>query len=242
MPSPKIVLVAITKHGARQVAQLAEKLPDTDVLVAEKFRELLETSNKAAQFYSGPFREQIAKLFQNYDQIVFFVSLGAVVRLVAPFLKSKDEDPGIIVVDDAAQFVIPVLSGHVGGANACAEMLADLLQATPVLTTASDVGKTIPVDILGRELGWQVEAPKINITRVSAHVVNEEPIAFIQEAGSKNWWTRSTALPKNIHLFERFSDVDLSQFKAVLWVTNQDIANSLWQQLDESLVVYRVPE
>jgi cobalt-precorrin 5A hydrolase len=121
-------------------------------------------------------------------------------------------------------------------------MLADLLGATVVLTTASDVGKTIPVDILGRELGWQVEAPKINITRVSAHVVNEEPIAFIQEIGSKNWWTRSTELPKNIQLFESFADVDLSQFKAVLWVTNQDIPDSLWQQLNESLVVYRVPE
>ncbi|GAW86149.1 cobalt-precorrin 5A hydrolase [Bathymodiolus platifrons methanotrophic gill symbiont] len=242
MSSPKIVLVAITKHGANQVAQLAAKLPDADILVSEKFRELLETSKNSARFYSGPFREQIATLFQNYDQIVFFVSLGAVVRLVAPFLQSKDEDPGIIVVDDAAQFVIPVLSGHVGGANACAEMLADLLQATPVLTTASDVGKTIPVDILGRELGWQVEAPKINITRVSAHVVNEEPIAFIQEAGNKNWWTRSTALPKNIHLFEHFSDVDLSQFKAVLWVTNQDIPENLWQQLHEGLVVYRPPQ
>ena len=242
MSSPKIVLVAITKHGANQVAQLADKLPDADILVAEKFRELLNNTHNSSQFYTGPFREQIATLFNSYDQIVFFVSLGAVVRLVAPFLKSKDEDPGIIVVDDAAQYVIPVLSGHVGGANACAEMLADLLQATPVLTTASDVGKTIPVDILGRELGWQVEAPKINITRVSAHVVNEEPIAFVQETGSKNWWTRSTALPKNIHLFEHFSDVDLSQFKAVLWVTNQEIPDSLWHQLHESLVVYRVPE
>ncbi|NOQ13148.1 MAG: cobalamin biosynthesis protein CbiG [Methyloprofundus sp.] len=242
MSTPKIILVAITKHGANQVTQLAEKLPDADILVSEKFRELLVTSKSSCQFYSGPFREQIAGLFKNYEQIVFFVSLGAVVRLVAPFLKSKDEDPGVIVVDDAAQFVIPVLSGHVGGANACAEMLADLLQATPVLTTASDVGKTIPVDILGRELGWQVEAPKINITRVSAHVVNEEPVAFVQEAGSKNWWTRSTALPKNIQLFEQFSDVDLSQFKAVLWVTNQDIAASLWQKMGESLVVYRVPE
>ncbi len=242
MSSPKIALVAITKHGASQVAQLATKLPDAEILVAEKFRDLLNKTDSSTQFYTGPFREQIASLFSHYDQIVFFVSLGAVVRLVAPFLKSKDEDPGIIVVDDAAQFVIPVLSGHVGGANACAEMLADLLQATAVLTTASDVGKTIPVDILGRELGWQLEAPKINITRVSAHVVNEEPIAFIQEAGSKNWWTRSTPLPKNIHLFEHFDDVDLSQFKAVLWVTNQDIPTALWQQLDESLVVYRVPK
>jgi len=242
MSSPKIVLVAITKHGANQVAQLAAKLPDADILVSEKFRELLDNTHSSCQFYTGPFREQIATLFSHYDQIVFFVSLGAVVRLVAPFLKTKDEDPGIIVVDDAAQFVIPVLSGHVGGAYACAEMMADLLQATAVLTTASDVGKTIPVDILGRELGWQIEAPKINITRVSAHVVNEEPIAFVQEVGSKDWWTRSTALPKNIHLFEHFSDVDLSQFKAVLWVTNQNIPDSLWQQMHESLVVYRVPE
>ncbi len=242
MSTPKIVLVAITKHGAHQVAQLADKVPDADILVSEKFRELIETNHQAAQFYSGPFREQIGELFKQYDQIVFFVSLGAVVRLVAPFLKSKDEDPGIIVVDDAAQFVIPVLSGHVGGANACAEKLADLLHATAVLTTASDVGKTIPVDILGRELGWQVEAPKINITRVSAHVVNEEPIAFIQEAGSKNWWTRSTPLPKNIHLFDNFAGVDLSLFSAVLWVTNQAVPDSLWEQLEERLVVYRVPE
>ncbi|NOQ15662.1 MAG: cobalamin biosynthesis protein CbiG [Methyloprofundus sp.] len=241
MSSPKIVLVAITKHGATQVAQLAAKLPDADILVAEKFQELL-ANNAVAQFYTGPFKAQIADLFKKYDQIVFFVSLGAVVRLVAPFLKSKDEDPGIIVVDDAAQFVIPVLSGHVGGANACAEMLADILDATPVLTTASDVGKTIPVDILGRELGWQVEAPKINITRVSAHVVNEEPIAFVQEAGSKNWWTRSTPLPKNIQLFDDFYAVDLSKFKAVLWVTNAYISEPLWQQLHERLVVYRVPE
>jgi cobalt-precorrin 5A hydrolase len=181
-------------------------------------------------------------LFKDFDQIVFFVSLGAVVRLIAPHLKSKDEDPGVLVVDDAAQFVIPVLSGHVGGANAYAEQVAALLHATPVLTTASDVGKTIPVDILGRELGWQVEAPKINITRVSAHVVNEEPIALVQECGSRDWWTRSTSLPKNIHLFGAFDEVDLEQHKAVLWITRRDIADSTWQQLAERLVVYRPPE
>jgi len=133
------------------------------------------------------------------------------------------------------------LSGHVGGANAYAEKVAALLSATPVLTTASDVGKTIPVDILGRELGWQVEAPKINITRVSADVVNQQPIAFVQEAGNRNWWTRPTPLPCNIHLFERFEDVDTSQFRSVLWVTRREIAPALWQQLEERLVVYRPP-
>ncbi len=240
-PEPKIVLVAITKHGAGQVKSLAKKLPEADVVVSEKFAPLMEGLSNNIRAYSGPFRNEIASLFSGYDQLIFLVSLGAVVRLIAPHLKSKDEDPGIIVVDDAGQFVIPVLSGHVGGANAYAEKIAALTNGTAVLTTASDVGKTIPVDILGRELGWKVEAPKINITRVSAHVVNEEPVAFIQETGDKNWWTRPTPLPKNIHLFERFEDVDLNHFKALLWVTRQDIPQSTWAQLEERLVVYRPP-
>ena len=240
--APRIALIAITKHGAEQVANIAPRLPQADVVVADKFAPLIAGLPNDANTYSGALSAQIGTLFSRYDQIVFFISLGAVVRLIAPHLKSKDEDPGVLVVDDAAQFVIPVLSGHVGGANAYAEQLADLLGATPVLTTASDVGKTIPVDILGRELGWQVEAPKINITRVSAHVVNDEPIAFVQEAGAGNWWTRATPLPGNIRLFERFEDVDLDQFRAVLWVTRREIPQALWQELEERLVVYRPPE
>ena len=239
--APRVVLVAITKHGAQQTADLARQLPDAHVCVAEKFAPLMAGLPNAVRAYAGAFRDEIAALFADYDQVVFFVSLGAVVRLIAPHLKSKDEDPGVLVVDDAAQFVIPVLSGHVGGANAMAEQVAALLGATPVLTTASDVGKTIPVDILGRELGWKVEAPKINITRVSAHVVNGEPIAVVQEAGSPDWWTRPTPLPANIHKFARFDEVDLSHFKAVLWITHAEISAAQWDALAERLVVYRPP-
>lgn len=238
----RIALVAITKHGTALLQRLAPRLPTADVIVSDKFAGQVEGLTNKVKPYIGAFSAQIANLFADYDQIVFFVSLGAVVRLIAPHLKSKDEDPGVLVVDDAAQFVIPVLSGHLGGANAYAEQVAAVLGATAVLTTASDAGKTIPVDILGRELGWQVEAPKINITRVSAHVVNEEPVAFVQETGSKQWWTRPTALPRNIHLFTRFEDVDLTAHRAVLWVTHREIPAALWQELHERLVVYRPPE
>lgn len=238
----RVVLVAITKHGAQQTAALARQMPEASVCVAEKFAPLMAGLPNPVRAYSGAFRDEIATLFTEFDQVVFFVSLGAVVRLIAPHLKTKDEDPGVLVVDDAGQFVIPVLSGHVGGANAMAEQVAGLLGATPVLTTASDVGKTIPVDILGRELGWKVEAPKINITRVSAHVVNGEPVAVVQEAGSPNWWTRPTPLPPTIHKFERFEDVDLNHFKAVLWITHAPVPAERWQQLNERLVVYRPPQ
>jgi len=238
----KLVLVAITKHGAAQAVALAPLVPDADVIVSEKFAAAFEGVPNPVKSYTGALRAQMAPLFKAYDQIVFFVSLGAVVRLIAPQLNSKDEDPGVLVIDDAGQFVIPVLSGHIGGANAWAGHLASLIDALPVLTTASDAGKTIPVDILGRELGWHVEAPKINITRVSAHVVNEEPIAFVQEAGSKGWWTRPVPLPKTIHLFERFEDVDLTKFAAVLWVTRREVSGATWLKLNERLVVYRPPE
>ena len=238
----RVVLVAITKHGAQQTAGLARQMPQASVCVAEKFAPLMAGLPNPVRAYSGAFRDEIATLFTDFDQVVFFVSLGAVVRLIAPHLKTKDEDPGVLVVDDAAQFVIPVLSGHVGGANAMAEQVAGLLGATAVLTTTTDVGKTIPVDILGRELGWKVEAPKINITRVSAHVVNGEPVAVVQEAGSPNWWTRPTPLPPTIHKFARFEDVDLNHFKAVLWITHAPVPEERWQQLNERLVVYRPPQ
>jgi cobalt-precorrin 5A hydrolase len=240
--APRVVLVAITKHGAQQTAGLARLLPEASVCVADKFAPLMAGLPNPVRAYAGAFRDEIAALFADFDQVVFFVSLGAVVRLIAPHLKSKDEDPGVLVVDDAAQFVIPVLSGHVGGANAMAEQVAALLGATAVLTTASDVGKTIPVDILGRELGWKVEAPKINITRVSAHVVNGEPIAVVQEAGSLDWWTRPTPLPANIQRFARFDEVDLERFKAVLWITQAEVSAARWSALAERLVVYRPPQ
>ena len=237
----RVVLVALTKHGALQTVELARRMPEASVCVADKFAQLMVDIPNPVRAYSGAFRDEMATLFANFDQIVFFVSLGAVVRLIAPHLKSKDEDPGILVVDDAAQFVIPVLSGHVGGANAMAEMVAAMLGATAVLTTASDVGKTIAVDILGRELGWKIEAPKINITRVSAHVVNGEPVAVVQDAGSPHWWTRPTPLPVSIARFARFDAVDLSHYKAVLWITNADVEPNLWTTLHERLVVYRPP-
>jgi cobalt-precorrin 5A hydrolase len=240
-PAPRVCLVAITRHGAALAARLARDLPDAAICTSAKFASSFAGLPNMLRAYEGALRDEIGPLFAAYDQLVCFVSLGAVVRLIAPHLRSKDEDPGVIVVDDAGQYVIPVLSGHVGGANEWSERVADLLGATAVLTTASDVGRTIPVDILGRHLGWRVEAPKINITRVSAHVVNGEPIAFVQEAGRPDWWTRPTPLPASIHRFGRFDDVPLERYAAVLWVTHAPVPADCWEALHERLVVYRPP-
>lgn len=231
-------VVAITKHGAALATQLAERLPGSTLILAEKFRLI---GGEAARYYDGPLKAQIGAWFSRYEQIIFHVSLGAVVRLIAPHLKSKEEDPGVLVIDDAGRFVISVLSGHVGGANAYAEAVAQLIGAIPVVTTASDVGRTIPVDILGRELGWQVDpATRGNITRVSAAVVNEEPVAFVQETGERHWWTRSTPLPGNIRLYSSIDKVPLEAVSAVLWVTDRVVGGDpAWGRIRDGVVVYR---
>lgn len=238
----RVCLLAITKHGTQQAAQVAKLLAHAHICTSTQFTHIFADIANPVHIYSGALKDEMPTLFNNYDQIVCFVSLGAVVRLIAPYLKSKDKDPSIIVVDDSGQFVIPVLSGHVGGANAYAEKIADLIGATPVVTTASDVGQTIPVDILGRHLGWVLEAPKINVTRVSAAVVNEERIAVVQEAGSHHWWTRSSPLPKNIEILDDFAKADISHHAAVLWITQAPTNDALWQKWRERLVVYRPPE
>lgn len=237
----RICIVAITRHGAERAAGLAHGLPQAHICTTAKFAPAFTGLMNPLKTYAGALRDEMADLFAHYDQLVFFVSLGAVVRLIAPHLQSKEKDPGVTVVDDAGQFVVPVLSGHVGGANAMSECIADLIGATPVVTTASDVGKTISVDILGRHLGWRVEAPKINITRVSAHVVNGEAIALVQETGSTHWWTRPTPLPHHIELLTAFHQVRPEHHKAVLWITHAPIPSTIWLAWAERLVVYRPP-
>lgn len=236
-PYANTAVIAITKHGAALARDLAAKLPGADLILSGKFRDL---GGDAATYYDGPLKAQIGGWFARYDRLVFHVSLGAVVRLIAPHVKSKDEDPAVLVIDDAGRFVISVLSGHVGGANAFTEEVAARIGATPVVTTASDVGGTIPVDILGRELGWQVEpATKANITRVSAAVVNEEPVAFVRETGERNWWTRKGPLPGSITRYASLDAVPPDAVRAVLIVTDRVLSGPVWEAVADRAVIYR---
>ena len=238
----RVCLLAITKGGVAHAVRLARMLPHATVCTLPKFAADLETLPNEKFICQKTLREEMGGIFGRFDQLVCFVSLGAVVRLVTPHLKDKETDPGVIVVDDAARHVVPMLSGHVGGANVWAERVARLLDATAVLTTASDAGGTLAVDILGRELCWQVEAPKINLTRVAAAVVNHERIAIVQETGSRNWWTRKTPLPANIEILDDLADVKPGYHQALLWITHRTVDASFWTQWPERLIVYRPPQ
>lgn len=236
----RVAVVAITRHGIALAGKVVAALPGARLYAPEKFRaEAAAAAPSTATCYSGKTGDRIPALFASFDGIVCIVSLGAVVRLIAPHLKGKEQDPGIVVLDEAGRFVIPVLSGHQGGGNALAVHLADALGLIPVLTTASDVRGTISVDILGRELGWRLEADKDAVTRASAAVVNDEPVAFIQEAGSRDWWTSATPLPANIHLYQRIEDVNPDDYACLLWVSLREVPLS--PAAAGKLVIYRPP-
>jgi cobalt-precorrin 5A hydrolase len=164
---------SITRHGIVIGERLAAAIPGAELLVSQKlFGSLPESVKATATAVPLPLGPVLADLFTAYDCHVFVISVGAVVRLVAPYLRDKKVDPAVICVDDAARFAICTLSGHVGRGNAYTDRVAAILGATSVVTTASDVLGTLTVDILGRELGWTLDDLDRNVTRGCAAVVN----------------------------------------------------------------------
>ncbi len=242
-----LALVAITRHGARHGERLRAALPGAELFVSRKWSDALAAPS-SARLYDEPVGALARRLWHAYDGLVFFVSLGAVVRTIAPLCRDKHEDPAVVVVDDAARFAVSVLSGHLGGANALAEAVAAALGATPVITTASDVGGTIAVDLLGREFGWRLER-EANVTRASAAVVNGEPVAVIQEAGEPGWWTRPGPLPPNVRVVESVEAAEaaaggLDRYGALLWISDRaeppaPLAEAPGNPLAARVVVYR---
>ncbi len=247
----RVAVVAITRHGIALAGRIAAALPGAKLFAPQKFRAEAEAAAPgAAACYSGKTGDQIPALFENFDGIVAIVSLGAMVRLMAPHLKDKEQDPGVVVMDEAGRYAIPVLAGHLGGANALAGFLAGALGVLPVMTTASDSMETLAVDLLGRELGWTFEADKQVIVRASAAVVNGEQVALVQEAGSRDWWARhangrSKPLPENIRVLERIEDIDANRYGAILWVAHrrkEDLPRELHDAIRDRFVHYVPPE
>ena len=240
-----VAVLAITRAGIRLAGTLVQRLPGAHLYAPDALAAAATAAAPGAcTCYSGPTRDLLPTLFAERTAIVALFSIGVLVRLIAPHLRDKYQDPAVVALDETGRFVIPVLSGHLGGANALAGRIAAALGATPVLTTASDCARTLAVDLLGRELGWTLDASPEELLRASAAVVNEEPVALVQEAGSRDWWTghangRAGPLPANLHCAQSLAGLDLDRYRALLWISERPVPLSAFAGFRGALVSYR---
>ena len=124
--------------------------------------------------YDAPAAEGLRQAWQECDLIISHLALGATTRLIAPLLADKATDPGVVVIDEAGRFVVPLVGGHIGGANELARRLAEGLGATAVLTTATDALGLPGLDTLG----WETAGDLAHVTRA---ILDGEPVALLRE-------------------------------------------------------------
>lgn len=169
----KLRLISFTLRGAELEKKLLDKLLslgfEADGFAKYPQDGLLQLENKL-----NDFTEQA---FNAVDGIIFIGSMGIAVRAVAPFIKSKASDPAVIVIDEASSYVIPILSGHLGGANELSCEIAKTIGATAVITTATDINNVFAVDLWAKESGLYIlDVPLIK--KVSAAFLKGDSVGF----------------------------------------------------------------
>ena len=228
-------IYAITRHGLGIAARLRAGLPGSVIYASQKLFAQAPEGSLPLPLPMGP---TLAQTFNAFDCHIFIISIGAVVRMMAPLLKDKKTDPAVICVDDAARFAICVLSGHVGRGNFFADRTAAILGAQSVVTTASDAIGTLTVDILGRDFGWTLDDPDRNVTRGCAAVVNAAPVLFVQETGEPNWWPSDKPLPEGVRYATSLDGVDPAAYEILLIASDRDVRASHPAHWSNS-VIYR---
>ena len=150
-----IHIISFTDKGQR----LAEKI--ADILEGQAVRCGAE----------HPLSEWTRNSFSKGNALIYVGAAGIAVRAIAPFVRDKAVDPAVIVVDETGKFVIPILSGHLGGANVLASRIADEIGAEAVITTATDRNNVFSVDDWARAQRMRVENVPL-IKKISACILS----------------------------------------------------------------------
>ena len=146
------VIAAFTSNGTALAQRIADFLGGS-VFVPERL------SREGLGEISPSLTEWTGRVFHEASALIFVGACGIAVRAVAPFIASKLTDPAVIVIDEAGRFVIPVLSGHIGGANDLAREIAEFLHAQAVITTATDINGLPAVDEWAVKHNCAIETP-----------------------------------------------------------------------------------
>ena len=121
--------------------------------------------------------------FVQSDALIFVGAAGIAVRAIAPHCKSKTTDPAVVVVDECGRFAVPILSGHLGGANDLARTIAAVCGAVPVITTATDAHGIFAVDEWTKHQNCMVLEPE-RIKLVSGKLLAGQPVYYCRYPGN----------------------------------------------------------
>jgi cobalt-precorrin 5A hydrolase len=172
-----LVICAITAGGAALARRLGALLPEAEVWLPEKLR-----AADRCHYSTVGMAALLPQLFRRGHGLICIMATGIVVRSLAPQLRGKALDPAVVVLDEAGSFAISLLAGHLGGANALTRQVAALLDATPVITTATDVNGLCAWDEAARLAGLAVE-PLERIRTLNSLLLQGERIALVDHEG-----------------------------------------------------------
>ena len=211
-------IICFTMNGfvlAEKIARLLVR-QGHNVSVFAKSRYLKEVS---AQQVKEPLQQWAKRMFETKEAVVFIGASGIAVRAVAPWVEDKKDDPAVLVLDEQGKFCIPLLSGHLGGANELAGQISAGLGATPVLTTATDVNQRFAVDVFAKKNRLYIS----NMTlakEISAKLLSGGSIGFISELPvegelPEGLYMDRESLPLGIYVGVHY---DRQPFEQTLWL------------------------
>ena len=194
----KTAVISVTKQGDT----IAEKIKQS--LLIDVF-----SKSKTENFDINVISKQC---MESYSAIIYIASTGIAVRSIAPYIKSKDVDPAVIVIDCTGKYVISLLSGHLGGANELAVKLGAFIGAQPIITTASDNMGFVAPDMIAKNFGLEIEDLK-KAKSIAAMLVAGKKVGFIDE-------TSEIQCPKG---YEVTSLENSSNYEGVIYISNKEI-------------------
>lgn len=166
----RIAVISFTRKGK----ELADKI--AGCLSAEGYEASADIKcNGVSGSISESLGEWTGRMFLNCRALIYVGAAGIAVRAIAPYVASKTSDPAVLVVDEKGSYCIPILSGHIGGANELAALLARKIGAAPVITTATDIHDLWAVDKFAADNRLWIE-DMAKAKRISARLLAGEEI------------------------------------------------------------------
>ena len=169
----KIAVVTINQPSLNSACNLVPFLENYEVDVYGK-KDLKHNLNKLNLF--NKLDDILPTAWATYDAIICILAMGAVVRKIAPLLVDKSTDPAVLVINLALDKVVPLLSGHLGGANELADDIAlKLPNCTNFISTATDQTNTMAFDNVAKKNNWDIENLK-QLANISNRLLNKLPV------------------------------------------------------------------